>query len=86
MCIYTQQLIFFNFSVLVKEFYLSLSVKLFQKRFYSVVLFCFFWYKYSRRNAVRHIYTQLCSGVDFLCVRMYFSVPGLNVLYGLASF
>ena len=55
----------------MKEFYLSFAVKLFQNRFYLVVCFSFSWYKYSRRNTVRHIYTQLSPGVDFLCVCMY---------------
>ena len=64
------------FVIFVKEFYLSFAVKLFQNRFYIVVCFCFSWYKYSRRNTVRHIYTQLSPGVDFLCVCMYLFFGG----------
>lgn len=73
-CIYTQQLIFFNCPVSVKEFYLSMSIKLFQKRFYSVVSFCFSSDKYSWRKNVRHIYAQRFSAAGFSGVRMY--LPG----------
>lgn len=73
-CIYTQQPVLFNSSATVKEFYLSLSIKLFQKRFYSVVSFCFSSDKYSWRKNVRHICTQRFSAAGFSGVRMYF--PG----------